>query len=100
MNVVVVAYVEEFLPYELDVIVGDDHVGYTKAVDDVGEECYGFLGAGVDNGPSFNTLGELVNRHEQVCEAPGRLSEWPTMSRCHIAKGHVMGMVCSACAGR
>jgi hypothetical protein len=30
--------VEEFLPRELGVIVGDDRVGDAKAVDDVGEE--------------------------------------------------------------
>jgi hypothetical protein len=37
-NIVVVAEVEEFLPRELGVVVGDDHVRYTKAADDVGEE--------------------------------------------------------------
>jgi hypothetical protein len=36
--VVVVAEVEEFLPRELGVVVGDDRVGDTEAVDDVGEE--------------------------------------------------------------
>jgi hypothetical protein len=64
-----------FFP-KLGVVVGDDRVGYTEALDDVGEECYDFLGVDVHNGPSFNPLEELVNRHE-VCEAPGRLSEWP-----------------------
>jgi hypothetical protein len=36
--VVVVAEVEEFLPCELGVVVGDDCVGYAKAIDDIGEE--------------------------------------------------------------
>jgi hypothetical protein len=36
--VVVVAEVEEFLPRELGVVVGDDRVGYAEAIDDVGEE--------------------------------------------------------------
>jgi hypothetical protein len=35
-----------------------------------------------------------------VSEAPGACRGGPTMSRCQTAKGHVMGMVCSACAGR
>jgi hypothetical protein len=36
--VVVIAEVEEFLPCELGAVVGDDRVGYVKAIDDVGEE--------------------------------------------------------------
>jgi hypothetical protein len=35
-----------------------------------------------------------------VGEAPGCLSSGPTMSRFQTAKGHVMGIVCNACAGR
>jgi hypothetical protein len=37
-DVVVVAEVEEFLPRELGAAVGDDCVGYAKAIDDVSEE--------------------------------------------------------------
>jgi hypothetical protein len=36
--VVVVTKVEEFLPCELGSVVGDDRVGYAKAINDVGEE--------------------------------------------------------------
>jgi hypothetical protein len=28
----------EFLPHELGAVVGDDRVGYAKAIDDVGEK--------------------------------------------------------------
>jgi hypothetical protein len=35
-----------------------------------------------------------------VLDAPGACRRGPTMLRCHTAKGHVMGMVWSACAGR
>jgi hypothetical protein len=35
-----------------------------------------------------------------VHEAPRRLLECPTMFSPHTAKGHVMGMVWSACAVR
>jgi hypothetical protein len=37
-DVIVIAEVEEFLPCKLGVVVGDDRVGYAKAIDDVGEE--------------------------------------------------------------
>jgi hypothetical protein len=37
-DVVIVAEVEEFLPRELGVVVGDDRVGYVEAIDDVDEE--------------------------------------------------------------
>jgi hypothetical protein len=35
-----------------------------------------------------------------MSEAPGTCRSGPTMSRCQTAKGHVMGMVWSACAER
>jgi hypothetical protein len=75
-NVVVVTEVEEFLPHELGVVVGDDRVGYAKAVNDVGEEGYHLLRADVDDGSSLDPLGELVDRYEEMSEAPGCLSEW------------------------
>jgi hypothetical protein len=37
-DVVVVAKVEEFLPRELGVVVGDDRIGYAEVIDDVNEE--------------------------------------------------------------
>jgi hypothetical protein len=76
-NVVVVAEVEEFLPRELGAVVGDDHVGYAEALNDVGEEGYCLLRVDVDDGSSLDPLGELVDRYEEMSEAPGRLSERP-----------------------
>jgi hypothetical protein len=29
------------------------------------------------DGSSLDPLGELVDRHKEMCEGPGRLSEWP-----------------------
>jgi hypothetical protein len=75
-DVVVVAEVKKFLPCELGVVVGDDRVGYAEAVNDVCEERYRLLGANVNNGSSLDPLGELVDRHENVSESPGHLSEW------------------------
>jgi hypothetical protein len=75
-NVVVVAEVKEFLPRELGVFVGDDRVGYAEAVNDVDEEGYRLLGVDIDDWSSLDPLGELVDRHKEMGEAPGRLSEW------------------------
>jgi hypothetical protein len=76
-NVVVVTEVEEFLPLELGAVIGDDRVGYAEEVDDVSQERYGFLEADVHNGSNLDPPGELVDRHEEVREALGRLSERP-----------------------
>jgi hypothetical protein len=98
--VVVVAEVEEFLPCELGAIVGNDRVGDAETIDDVGEERDRLLRVDVDNGSSLDPLRELVDRYEEVGEAPGACQSGPTMSRFQTAKGHVMGIVCNACAGR
>jgi hypothetical protein len=49
---------------------------------------------------SLDPLGELVDHYKEVSEAPGACQSGPTMSRCQTVKGHVMGMVWSACTGR
>jgi hypothetical protein len=74
-DVVVIAEIEEFLPRKLGVVVGDDRVGYAEVVNDVDEERYRLLGADVDDGSRLDPLGKLVDRYEEVSEAPGRLSE-------------------------
>jgi hypothetical protein len=77
VNVVVVAKVEEFLPCELGAVVGDDHVGYAEALDDVGDEGYDLLGVDIHDGLRLDPLGELVDHHEEMRKSPGRLSERP-----------------------
>jgi hypothetical protein len=74
---VVVTEAEEFLPHELGAIVGDDRVEYAEVVDDVGEEGYRLLRTDVDDGSGLDPLRELVDCHEEMREALGRLSEWP-----------------------
>jgi hypothetical protein len=93
-DVVIVAEVEEFIPHELGAVVSNDRVGYAEAIDDVGEERDHLLGADVDDGSGLDPLRELVDCYEKVGEAPR------CMSRFQTAKGHVMGIVCNACAGR
>src|SRR5207237_9228300 len=47
----------------------------------------------------FNPLGELVDGDEEVCVTTQRSLQGPTMSRSQTAKGQVIGIVCSSCAG-
>jgi hypothetical protein len=72
-----IAKFEEFLPRELGSVVGDNHVWYAEAIDDVSEERHCLLGADVDDGSGLDPLQELVDYYEKVGEAPGCLSEWP-----------------------
>jgi hypothetical protein len=69
-DVVVITEFEELFTRELGAVVGDDGFGYPEAIDDVSEEGHDFLGANSCYWPSLDPLGELVNSHEQVREAP------------------------------
>jgi hypothetical protein len=99
-DVVDIAEVEDFLPRELSVIVSDDRVGYAEAIDDVDEERDCLLEADVNNGSGLDPLRELVDRYENVVKPLGACRSGPTMSRFQTMKGHVMGIVCNACARR
>ena len=94
--VVVIAERQELPFRELGAIVRDDRIWDHEPVDYVGEELHGLLGFDFGDGPSLDPLGELVNRYQQVGEAPRRFLQGPTRSSPHTAKGHVMGMVCRA----
>jgi hypothetical protein len=98
--VVVVAEVEKFLPRELGAVVDDDRVGNAEAIDDVGEERDRLLGVDIDDGSGLDPLRELVDRYEEVGEAPGRLSERSHHVEVPDCKGPCDGIVCNACAGR
>jgi hypothetical protein len=74
-NVVVIAEVEEFLPCGLGAVVSNDRVGYAEAIDDVGEERYDFLRVDVHDGSRLDPFRELIDRYDEICEAPRRLSE-------------------------
>jgi hypothetical protein len=99
-NIVVIAEAEEFLPRELGAVVGDNCVEYVKAVNGVGEEGHRLLGADVDDGSSLDPLGELVDCHEEVSEAPEHLLERSHHVNVPKGESHVVGMVWSACIGR
>jgi hypothetical protein len=72
-----VAEFQEFPARELGPVVGDDGVWHSEAMDDVGEERHRLLCPEICNGAHFYPLGKLVDRNQQVSEAPGRLPQGP-----------------------
>jgi hypothetical protein len=67
----------ELLPHELCAVVGDDGVRDPEVINDVSEECYGFFRADLYYGSGCDSFEEFADIHEQVREAPGRLSQRP-----------------------
>jgi hypothetical protein len=61
-----IAEVQELFAGELSAVVGDDDVGDSKPMDDVGEEKDNLLGADIGDGSSLDPFGELVNGHQQM----------------------------------
>ena len=61
VDVIFIAELEELLPGELRVIVRDDGVWDSKAMDDVREEQHGLLGFDHGDRPSLHPLRELVH---------------------------------------
>jgi hypothetical protein len=84
----------------LGAVVGDDHVGYAKAIDDVGEEYTASSEWTLTIGRASIHLENLSTATRRWVKPLGAYRSGPTMSRCQTAKGHMMGMVCSTCTGR
>jgi len=74
-DVVVIIESEEFFRGELCVVVCDDGVRDSKAVDNVEEKLHGFLGFDHRDRPSLYPFDELVHGDKQVRVAPGRSFE-------------------------
>ena len=68
-----VAECQELLACELGAVVGDDRVRDPEPEDNVSKEQNSLLGSNLADGSSLNPLGEFVDCHQQVGEAPGRL---------------------------
>jgi hypothetical protein len=83
-NVVFVAEFQEFSAGELGPVVGDNGVGHSEPVDDVGEERYGLFYPEIRDWAHLDPFGELVDGDQQVGVASERLS--------HTTKGRVMGI--------
>jgi hypothetical protein len=60
-DVMVAAEAEELFPCELGVIVGDDLIGDSEAMNDVHEECDRLLGFNIGEGLDLDPLGEFVD---------------------------------------
>jgi hypothetical protein len=63
-DVVVVTEVQELPSCELCVVVGDDGVWDSEAMNDVGEESYCLLGPDVVDGLDLDPLGEFVDGNQ------------------------------------
>ena len=72
LDVLFIVESNEFLAGELRVIIYDDGVQYSKAMDDVEEE-HSLLGFDHGDRPSFDPFCELVYGDKQMGVAPGRL---------------------------
>ena len=70
-DVIFIIELEELLPDELRVIVHDNGVWYSKAVDDIKEEQHGLLGLDCRERSGLYPLGKLVYGDKQVGIAPG-----------------------------
>jgi hypothetical protein len=92
-NVVFIAEVKEFLPRELGAAVGDDCVGYAEMIVDVGENATTSSKRMFTIGRASIHLENFLTATRRCVKPPGACRSGPTMSRCHAAKGHVMGMV-------
>jgi hypothetical protein len=59
-----VTELQEFSARELGPVVGDDGVGHSKAMDDIGEERHRLLCPEIRNGAYLYPLGKLVDRDQ------------------------------------
>jgi hypothetical protein len=71
VDAAIVTEFEEFFPCKLHIVICDDGVRDSKAVDDVEEKFHGLLGSDHRNRSIFNPLCELVNGDKQMSVAPG-----------------------------
>jgi hypothetical protein len=95
LDVVVIIEVQELLG-ELGPVVGDDRVGDPKAEDIVLEKAYHLFGADLGQGPSLDSLSELVDHKNKWVNPSRAFLKGPKRSRPNTAKGHMMGMVWSS----
>ena len=75
VDVIFIVELEEPLLSELRVVVCDNGVRYSKAIDDIMEEQHGLLGLDHGDRSGLYPLGKLVYGDKQVGIAPGRSFE-------------------------
>ena len=71
-DVVLIAELEELLPYELHAVVYDNGVQYSKVMDDIKEEQHGLLELDCGDQSILYPLCKLVYGDKQVGIAPRR----------------------------
>jgi hypothetical protein len=76
LNAIIVK-IQELLPDELVVIVGDDGVRDPKMENNVLDKIHCLRGADLSQWPCLNPLSELVDRNKPVGQAPRRFLEEP-----------------------
>ena len=99
-DVVFIVESKELCPSEVHVVVRDNGVRDSKAMDDVKEEQHGLLGLDRGDRSSLYPLCKLVYGDKQVRIAPGRPLERSNQIEPPDRNDHVMGIVWSAWAGR
>ena len=100
MDVVFIIELEELLAGELCVVVRDNRLWDSKAMDDVKEEQHGLLILDCRDRSSLYPLCKLVYGDKQVRIAPRRPLEISNQIEPQTMNGHVMGIIWSAWAGR
>ena len=92
-DVVFITESKELLSDELCVVVRDDGVWDSKAMDDVEEEQHGLLEFDHGDRSSFDPFCELVYSDKQVGVAPGCSFERSNQIEPQTANAHVMGII-------
>jgi hypothetical protein len=77
---------------ELGVVVGDDCVGDSEAMNDIREEGNRLLATNVVEGLDLDPVGEFVDGNHQV-KPPGAFGRGPTRSNPHTVNGHIIGII-------
>jgi hypothetical protein len=76
-NFVTITEIQEIFPGELSVVVSDEGVRDPKTENDAPDEIHCLLGANLSQGSHLDPLSELVDRDEQVGQAPRCFLEGP-----------------------
>jgi hypothetical protein len=96
---VVMTEIQELLPGELSVVVGDDGVWDPKAENNVLDKIYRVLGADLSRGPFASIrLVNLSTATSRWVKPPSAFLKGPKKSRLHTTNDLVMGMVWSSWA--
>ena len=90
----------EFFGCEVGPIVCDDAIGNPEAIYDGLDEIDCCSGSQTCDGYCFNSLGEFVDCHQEMCvPSLGGFSEWPDHIKSPLGKRQAIGIFFNADAG-